>query len=65
MSGTKASVASENLAKIYGILPQKRMSSKSPDGGPTTVNPKKKWKISNDDLVTAYEQTLYEGCEEK
>jgi dihydroorotase (multifunctional complex type) len=58
-----AAVASENPARIYGIHPRKGALLPGSDGDLTIVDMKKKWKIRNEDLITACGWTPYEGVE--
>ncbi len=58
-----AAVTSENPARIYGIHPRKGALLPGSDGDLTIVDMKKKWKIRNEDLITACGWTPYEGVE--
>jgi dihydroorotase (multifunctional complex type) len=58
-----AAVTSENPARIYGIHPRKGALLPGSDGDLTIVDMKKKWKIRNEDLITACGWTPYEGFE--
>jgi dihydroorotase-like cyclic amidohydrolase len=62
-SYTTTHIKGARAAKIFGIHPRKGALLPGSDGDLTIVDMKKKWKIRNEDLITACGWTPYEGFE--
>jgi dihydroorotase-like cyclic amidohydrolase len=56
-----SALVSENPSKLYSLYPRKGIIFPGSDADITIVNPKKKWRIRNEDLITACGWSPYDG----
>jgi dihydroorotase-like cyclic amidohydrolase len=58
-----SALVSENPSRMYGLYPRKGIIFPGSDADIAIVDPNEKWRIRNEDLITACGWTPYDGLE--